>query len=286
MAANGRTAIAFPGQGSFGPGMRESVERERPDLLELACQAVGEDPFARLGQGTRFDQPAILCASLAGFEQLGRPQPDFFAGHSLGEIGALAAAGAVAEADGMSLVAERGRLMQEAAQLVRGGMLAVRASRAEAAPLARSAGLALANDNAPDQVVLSGPEEALAEFEREAAERGLRAKRLAVAGPFHSSAMQAVVAPFSELLAGIEFAQPPVPVFSSVTAQPFDDPRRLLAEALVSPVRWLDVMRALEAAGVRSVIETGPGRVLVGLVRRSLDGVAAEAAQTLEAAGV
>src|SRR4051812_41856718 len=114
MSQNGRTAIVFPGQGSLTDGMREQVERLRPDLLELAADAVGEDPFARLGEDTRFDQPAIFCASLAGFEALGRPEPDFFAGHSLGEIAALVAAGALAEPDGVALVAERGRLMSEA----------------------------------------------------------------------------------------------------------------------------------------------------------------------------
>jgi [acyl-carrier-protein] S-malonyltransferase len=284
MSENGSTAIVFPGQGSLSEGMRELVERRRPDLLELAAEAVGEDPFARLGEDTRFDQPAIFCASLAGFDALARPEPDFFAGHSLGEIAALVAAGALSEADGLALVVERGRLMAEAGAGAGGGMLAVRASRADAEPFARRNGLVVANDNAPDQVVLSGPDDAIATAEREARELGMRAKRLAVTGAFHSPAIAQAVEPFTARLEEVEFARPEVPVFSCVTAEPFGDPRRRLAEALVSPVRWLEVMRKLQAVGVRHIVEAGPGRVLAGLVRRSLDGVEAEAAEALEVA--
>jgi malonyl CoA-acyl carrier protein transacylase len=284
MSDNGCTAIVFPGQGSLSAGMRELVERRRPDLLELAGDAVGEDPFARLGEDTRFDQPAIFCASLAGFDALCRPEPDYFAGHSLGEIAALVAAGALAEADGVVLVAERGRLMAEARAGAGGGMLAVRASRDDAQPLAGRHGLVVANDNAPDQVVLSGPGDGIATAEREARELGMRAKRLSVAGAFHSPALAQAVEPFRTLLETIEFARPAVPVFSCVTAEPFGDPRRRLAEALVSPVRWLEVMRKLKAVGVVRIVETGPGRVLAGLVRRTLDGVEAETAEALEVA--
>jgi malonyl CoA-acyl carrier protein transacylase len=284
MNQKGRTAIVFPGQGSLTTGLRELVERRRPDLLELVAAAVGEDPFARLGHSTRFDQPAILCASLAGFDQLGQPEPDFFAGHSLGEIAALVAAGALAEADGVALVAERGRLMEEAAAGAGGGMLAVRASRADAEALAGRAGLVVANDNAPDQVVLSGSDEAVAAAEVEARGLGVRAKRLPVAGAFHSPAMAPAVEPFAAMLEEVEFVRPRAPVFSCVTAEPFGDPRRRLAEALVSPVRWLEVMRKLKAAGVRRFVEPGPGRVLAGLLRRSLEGVEVETADRIEVA--
>ncbi|MGZ6670201.1 MAG: acyltransferase domain-containing protein, partial [Solirubrobacteraceae bacterium] len=102
------TAILFPGQGSQTPEMRETVEQVRPDLLDMAAQAVGEDPFPRAEDGTRFAQPAIFCASLAGWAALGRPL-GLMAGHSLGELAALVAAGSVAERDGLELVALRGR---------------------------------------------------------------------------------------------------------------------------------------------------------------------------------
>src|SRR6201986_671198 len=99
------TAILSPGQGSQTPVMRELVERVRPDLLELVAEAVGEDPFPRADEGTNFAQPAIFCASLAGWRALGRPREAFMAGHSLGELGALVAAGTLDERAGLELVA-------------------------------------------------------------------------------------------------------------------------------------------------------------------------------------
>ena len=122
----GLTAILFPGQGSQTPEMRETVAEVRPDLLSLAEQVVGEDPFPRAEEGTKFAQPAIFCASLAGYEALGRPSGDFMAGHSLGELAALVAGGYLHERDGLELVALRGRLMQESGERAGdGGMLAL-----------------------------------------------------------------------------------------------------------------------------------------------------------------
>ena len=129
MARSGQLAMLFPGQGSQTADMRDQVERHRPDLLELAQSEVSEDLFERAGDGTRWAQPAIFCAALAGYEVLkDRYEPDLMAGHSLGEISALVAAGALDAGDGLRLVAARGRLMQEAAEETGdGGMLAVRA---------------------------------------------------------------------------------------------------------------------------------------------------------------
>src|SRR5918994_3602880 len=100
MARDRQTALLFPGQGSQTADMRASVERARPDLLELALAEVGEDLFERAADGTRWAQPAIFCAALAGYEELG-PAPDVMAGHSLGEITALVAAGAMKDEDGL-----------------------------------------------------------------------------------------------------------------------------------------------------------------------------------------
>jgi malonyl CoA-acyl carrier protein transacylase len=105
------TAILFPGQGSQTTDMRAAVQRTRPELLELVTDAVGEDPFPRAGEGTNFAQPAIFTASLAGWAALEWPAGDYMAGHSLGELAALVAAGALSEEDGLRLVALRGRLM-------------------------------------------------------------------------------------------------------------------------------------------------------------------------------
>src|SRR3954452_19331929 len=110
------TAFLFPGQGSQTPGMRDQVAAVRPDLLDIAAEVVGEDPFARADEDTRFAQPAILAASLAGYavalQELDEA-PVAFAGHSLGELTALAAAQAISERDALRLAALRGRLMSE-----------------------------------------------------------------------------------------------------------------------------------------------------------------------------
>lgn len=275
----------FPGQGSHEPEMAQKVAELRPDLVERVTAVVGEDPFARVADGTRFAQPAIFCAAIAGFERLGCPDADLYAGHSLGEITALVAAGALSEEDGLAIVAERGRLMDRAAVESPGGMLVVRAERGEAEDLAERHDLVVANDNAPKQIVLSGPSAGIEAAEAEASEAGLRAKRLPVAGAFHSPVLEPVVEPFLAALREIEVRNPRAPVYSCVTAAPFpDDPRDCLSKALVSPVRWVEVLHALHAAGGRSFVETGPGKVLSGLVTRTLDDVEVTAPEPAEAA--
>src|SRR5215207_9625700 len=283
MARDQLTALLFPGQGSQTADMRETVEHHRPDLLELAQQEVGPDLFERATDGTRWAQPAIFCAALAGWEsQRESVQPDVMAGHSLGEITALVAADALSAEDGLRLVAARGRLMQEAAEETGdGGMTAVRAregNREAIAEVAAAAGVAIANDNAPDQLVLSDALSALNDAEAQLKERGVRGKQLPVAGAFHSPLMEPAVEPFRALVNETEIGEPRLPVYSCVTAEPFDDIRERLVQAITLPVRWLDVMRALDARGVTDFVETGPGHVLTNLVRKSLAG-AMEAAR-------
>jgi [acyl-carrier-protein] S-malonyltransferase len=286
MAGNGQTALLFPGQGSQTPDMREHVERHRPELLELARAEVGDDLFERAEQGTRWAQPAIFCAALAGYDLLrDRVEPDLMAGHSLGEIAALAAADALTAEDGLRLVAARGRLMQAAADRGEGGMLAVRArERAAVDRIADECGLTVANDNAPDQLVLSGSLQGLEAGEERLREAGVRTKRLPVAGAFHSPLVEPAVEPFRAVVLETAFREPRVPVLSCVTAAPFDEVRERLVQAITHPVRWLDVMRALQERGVSRFVETGPGRVLANLVRKSLQGVEADAPLAMEAA--
>lgn len=273
MARDRQLALLFPGQGSQTADMRETVEAQRPDLLELALEEVGPDLFERAADGTRWAQPAIFCASLAGFRELDE-KADIMAGHSLGEITALVAAEAIGAEDGLRLVAARGRLMQEAAdETGDGSMTAVRArddNRDAIAEVAAEADVAIANDNAPDQLVLSGAVGALDRAEELLKERGIRAKRLPVAGAFHSPLMEPAVEPFRAVVESVEFTEPNVPVMSCVTAQPFEDIPGQLVRALTEPVRWLEVVRALEARGVDGFVETGPGHILTNLVRKSL----------------
>jgi malonyl CoA-acyl carrier protein transacylase len=281
MARDRQIALLFPGQGSQTADMRETVERQLPDLLELALEEVGPELFERAADGTRWAQPAIYCAALAGAEELraegrdGQPvEADVMAGHSLGEITALVHAGSLGAEDGLRLVAARGRFMQEAAEETGdGGMTAVRAredNRDAIAEVAAANDVAIANDNAPDQLVLSGAVDALDRVELELKERGVRGKRLPVAGAFHSPLMQPAVEPFRAVVTDIDFGDPRVPVMSCVTARPFEDIPDQLVRALTEPVLWLDVVRALDERGVTEFVETGPGGVLTNLVKKSL----------------
>ena len=267
------TAILFPGQGSQTPDMRDAVEQVRPDLLALAAEVVGEDPFLRAEDGTMFAQPAIFCASLAGWGALGSPDGEFMAGHSLGELAALVAAGSLGERDGLELVSLRGRLMQRAGeQEGDGGMLALLGSGAaeHAAELAVGHGLSVANDNSPQQVVLSGARSSLPAAAAAAKELGLRGIELPVTGAFHSPMMAPAVPEFVAALERVAIEAPRVTVLSAVTAEPFDDVRRRLAEALTMPVRWRETMLALRDLGAARFVEVGPGRVLTGLAKRTL----------------
>ena len=272
----GATAILFPGQGSQTPEMRDLVAAVRPDLLEQVISVVGEDPFLRADEGTNFAQPAIFCASLAGWEALGRPQGEFMAGHSLGELGALVAAGRLAERDGLELVALRGRLMQESGSRAgNGGMLAlIGAGAAEhASELARRHGLSVANDNAPQQVVLSGERTAIPPAAEAAKALGLRARELPVSGAFHSPMMAEAVPAFRAALDEAQVSAGQAIVLSAVTAEPFEDVRAQLAAALTMPVRWRETLLAMHDRGVERFVEVGPGRVLTGLAKRTLSDV-------------
>ncbi len=285
-ASQTSSAILFPGQGVGDASSRELVAEVRPDLLDLASELVGEDPFERMADGTSYAQPAVYCASISGYELLGRPRPAYFAGHSLGEVGALAAAGAIDDADGLRIVVARGRAMEEAARAGEpGGMLAVGSDRDRARSLADEHGLTLANENSPQQFVLSGPLPAIEAAEAAAKESGVRAKKLAVAGAFHTEGMASGVTPFRQALEGIEVQEPNAPVVSSTTAEPFGEGvRDALASSLVSPIRWTAVLDKLRELGVKRYLDVGPGKVLAGLVRRTIEGAEIETVASRESA--
>jgi [acyl-carrier-protein] S-malonyltransferase len=278
MDAKAPSAILFPGQGVGDAQARQLVAETRPDLLELAGELIGDDPFERIAEGTAYAQPVVYCASIAGYEQIGRPVASYFAGHSLGEIGALAAAGALDDRAGLRIVVARGRAMEDAARRSEpGGMLAVGSDRGGAESLAHEHGLIVANENSPEQFVLSGPELGIEAALAAAKSAGIRAKRLAVAGPFHTPAMEPGTGSFRAALDEVEFRRPAAPVISSVTADFFDeDPRDSLAASLTSPIRWTAVTRRLRELGVSRFLDVGPGKVLAGLVRRTIEGAEVE----------
>jgi malonyl CoA-acyl carrier protein transacylase len=168
--------------------------------------------------------------------------------------------------------------MQEAAQGNGGGMIALLGGEPEEAQrLADEHGLTIANDNAPGQLVLSGPLAGIETLKRSAREHGFKALVLDVAGAFHSRSVASAHRPFLEALRSAQWSPPTVPVVSCVTAKPFTDAPQQLADALVSPVRWREVMTALFDLGARDFVDVGPGHVLARLVPRNLPEVQAHA---------
>jgi malonyl CoA-acyl carrier protein transacylase len=264
-------AFLFPGQGSPAHESSDLIAAHCADLHERACDLIGSDPVPRADEGTRFAQPAVFLASLAGWRSLDPPSaPLAFAGHSLGELTALSAAGALASEDGLALVVLRGRLMDEACAESPGGMLAISGGIDEAVPIAREFGLHVANRNAPRQTVLSGGIEAISAATSGARERGIRALDLGVAGAFHSPAMASAEAAFLEAARSVSVRRPATPVLSGATARPFADVAGELARALCAPVLWRETMLALDRLGATVFVDVGPGRVLAGLARRNL----------------
>ncbi len=277
-----RTALLFPGQGSHAEGMdapyRESLTFER-GLAHLRY-----DPFERLDEGTRMQQPALLLCCVAAWEHAGWPDGLAAAGHSLGEYAALVAARALCLEDALTLVDARAVAMAEAGRGSAGGMVAMLGGdRATVCAVARDLGLTVANDNAPGQLVLSGPTAAIDAACAQGEELHIRARRLDVSGAFHSPMMGAALATLRSALARVEFAPPRFPVYSGATARPFADPQDELARNLVSPVRFRETLLAMRAAGVAEFTELGPGRVLTALVKRTLPATRRRPAATQKA---
>ena len=270
--STGLIAGLFPGQGSQTADLRDEVERVAPELLERCVALVGEDPFPRVAQSTRFAQPAILCASIASWIRLrAHVRPVAVAGHSLGELSALAAADVLDPQAALELAVLRGELMAAAASGTTGGMLAVLGGAEEQTrELAEEHELVVANDNAPGQIVLAGDLEPLRAASLQARERGMRAIFLDVAGAFHTPAMRGAVERFRSALDAAELRPPAIPVISSSTARPFRDVPAELAAAIVKPVRWRETMLALAGLGANAFIDVGPGQVLSRLVPRNL----------------
>ena len=269
MAPN--TALLFPGQGSHSDGMHESFA-EHP-LLRRGIELLGFDPFHSLAEGTRSQQPALFLCSMAQWasREPGEDDPLAAAGHSLGEYAALTAAGAIDFDDGVRLVGARAHAMADAAALQPGGMVALLGGeRDDVLELAAQLRLSLANDNAPGQIVLSGPMAAVDAALQRAGDIGCRARKLGVAGAFHSPLMAPAADRLAAALAGTPMREPAFPVLSNGSTRPFEDIRGELAENLLKPVRWREILLELQARGATDFVECGPGSVLKGLVKRTL----------------
>jgi [acyl-carrier-protein] S-malonyltransferase len=285
-------ALLFPGQGSQQVGMgRDLCERSEAARATFAAAdaALGmplsqfcfEGPESELLR-TEVQQPAILTTSIAllrALEESAKVSPGYVAGHSLGEYGALVAAGSLSLEDAVTLVHARGRFMQEAVPPGRGAMAAVLGLEPEAVEEAcgfarRETGLVVqpANFNAPTQIVVAGDALAVERASTEA--RRLGARRtvpLEVSAPFHCPLMAPAADKLVGELARVRFADPVPPVITNVEAEPNASGarvRELLERQVTAPVRFTDMVRRMRELGVTAALEIGPGRVLTGLVRR------------------
>jgi [acyl-carrier-protein] S-malonyltransferase len=265
------TAVLFPGQGSHSEGMEEPF-REHP-LLRRGIDLLGIDPFERLAEGTRTHQPALFLCSIAQWASRDEHDEDPLAaaGHSLGEYTALTAAGAIDFDDAVRLVDARARAMADAAEREDGGMVAMLGGeRSDIDELADELGLSLANDNAPGQIVLSGRSDAIEQAVQRAGDIGCRARQLDVGGAFHSPLMAPAADALKEALEETTIREPDFPVLSNGSVKPFTDIRSELAENLLKPVRWRETLIELQSMGAADFVECGPGKVLKGLVKRTL----------------
>ncbi len=299
-------AFLFPGQGSQAPGMAADLYEipQARDLLDQADDVLGfsltgvmfgDDPDAL--KPTEVTQPALYVHSLAASAVLAARgvRPDLAAGHSLGEWSALAAVGAMSFADGLRAVRRRGELMAQAGDVRPGAMSAVLgldAARLDAVcQQATEAGpgeVVPANYNDPGQIVISGDAEAVERAGALATEAGARrVVPLPVSGAFHSPLMAFARDGLRETLDALDLGVPSCPVVLNVTAEPTTDPdaiRLRLLDQLTAPVRWAQSMERMQAEGAVRFVEVGTGKVLSGLVRRTLgrDAVSAQAGTAAE----
>lgn len=283
-------ALLFAGQGAQKVGMGASLcdgSAAARALYDQANQLLGWDlrsvsftgPDTELTQ-TKVCQPALFThglATLAALRDAGKlpaGEPAMALGLSLGELTAYCAAGVFDFATGLRIVAERGRLMQEACEATSGSMAAVIGEeRGRVAELCRDFDVEAANFNAPGQIIISGEKTRIAAAVAGAKERGMKkVMPLNVAGAYHSRLMEPARAAFAAFLAPIPFAAPRFTVFTNTTGAAISDPAAIkaaLVSQVVSSVRWEDCMRAAAAAGATEFWELGPGAVLAGLARRT-----------------
>jgi [acyl-carrier-protein] S-malonyltransferase len=282
-------AALFPGQGVDAHAVHAALA-DAP-LIDDAAEELGFDLQAAVARHldrarpvlpTLLAQPGLFVAGLASHRRARDAGETFglYAGHSIGEYAALVAAGALSARDGLRLVCVRARAMKDAARASHGGMAAVKGvSGEDLEEVCLVTGAVVANDNSPEQRVIAGPEDALAEAARRIREAGGRCLLLAVEGAFHSPAMAPAAERLRDALDHTSIALPAAPVVSNVTARPYRAPgeiRRLLVRQLTERVRFRESLEWMASAGATSFHDLGPGRV-VGKLAEATAGVAAGA---------
>lgn len=285
-----KVAFIFPGQGSQAVGMGKAMSEaneKASDIFREADKRLGFELSELIFNGPAEDltltvnaQPALLTTSIAILEALAHYeiQPDYTAGHSLGEYSALVAAGAMDFKDAVYAVRKRGEYMEEAVPAGEGAMAAVMGMKADELKAITDDvtndgnPVQLANLNSPGQIVISGSKRGVEEASELAKEKGARRViPLKVSGPFHSSLMKPAADKFADVLKGIDIRDAMIPVVANVTASPVtkaDDIESLLIKQLYSPVLWEDSVKSLIENGVDTFVEIGAGNVLSGLVKK------------------
>ncbi|MDH5435646.1 MAG: ACP S-malonyltransferase [Gammaproteobacteria bacterium] len=283
-------AFIFPGQGSQSVGMLSALADQNNEVTEtfsIASNILGYDlwqlvkdgPDTELNQ-THITQPAMLAAGVATWrvwQSKSGPIPAFMAGHSLGEYSALVCSGAMAFEDAISLVADRGRFMQEAVPEGKGAMAAILglddALVIQVCDEATQGDVVSAvNFNSPGQVVIAGSKDAVTRATEIAKEKGAkRALLLPVSVPSHCALMKPAAERLAQRLNEITINSPSIPVINNVDVAICDNAdaiREALTKQLYSPVRWVETIQKMHADGVDNLIECGPGKVLTGLNKR------------------
>lgn len=280
-------ACVFAGQGAQSVGMGRDLAAADPDILALydrANQVLGVDlkkiclegPVEELTR-SNFCQPAIFVTSVACWTAFRKQCPTavfrMAAGLSLGEWTALHVAGVLDFDSALRVLEARGRFMQQACEEHAGGMVSMMGATADQLKaLCAATGLVMANLNSDQQVVLSGPKAGVSEAEKLAGSMGLKCMVLNVAGAFHSPLMASARDRLAPVLQGVPFQKPQLPILANVTGAPHADDGAAIRETMLrqvtESVRWADCVRTAMAAGIRTFVEFGPGKVLSGLIKR------------------
>ena len=299
-------AILFPGQGSQVVGMGSEFYNNFSSVKEIFNSAdeklkfklskvilEGPEDQLKLTQNT---QPAILTVSYAIFKILKEEfnynfeNTKYFAGHSLGEYSALLCAGSLSFEDALYLLFERGKSMQEAVPVGKGGMLAVLGSENEeiedCIKKIKSKGVCeIANDNAPGQIIVSGNIELIQELQNILKENKKKSIMLPVSAPFHCSLMNAAATNMKSKIENVNFTKPNYEIIANVTSTPTNDPveiKKLLVEQIYSKVRWRESILYMANQNITEYLEIGPGKVLTGLVKRILPSTNSSSINSIE----